>query len=117
MVSSVFKAALYCHRLNEDLFTRRSGLSRLLERDKAWHAYEERRFVLSPELSDEETLCYEHEYGIADHGILKVTQRRALMSYVIQELVERRCWRRNGTSVRIWEVGDFVRMSRAIATR
>ena len=81
-----------------------------LERDEDWHAYEERRFVLSPELSDEERLCYEHEYGIADHGVLKVTQRRALMSYVLQELSERRCWRRNGTSVRIWEVGDLVQM-------
>ena len=77
------------------------------ERDRDWHAFEERQFVLSPELTDEEKLCYEHEYGIADSGILKVKQRRALMSYVVQELSERRCWRRDGTSVRIWDVVDF----------
>ena len=78
-----------------------------LERDDDWHAYEERRFVLSPALSDEERLCYEHEYGIADSGVLEVRQRRALMSYVIQELSERRCWRRDGTSVGIWDVAAF----------
>ena len=78
-----------------------------LERDVDWHAYEERRFRLSPELSDGETLCYEHEYGIADSGILNVRQRRALMSYVIQELSERRCWRFDGTSVPIWNVVDL----------
>ena len=54
------------------------------------------------ELSEDERLCYEHEYGIADSGVLEVTRRRALMTYVEQELFERRCWRRNGESVPIW---------------
>lgn len=75
-----------------------------LEEDDDWHAFEETRCVLSPELSAEERLCYEHEYGIADSGMLKVRQRRALMPYVRQELSERRCWRRDGTSVPIWDV-------------
>ena len=75
-----------------------------LEEDDDWHAFEEARYVLSPELSAEERLCYEHEYGIADSGMLKVRQRRALMPYVRQELSERRCWRRDGTSVPIWNV-------------
>ena len=75
-----------------------------LERDDDWHAFQEQRFALSSELSKEETHCYEHEYGIADHGVLEVRQRRALMPYVREELSERRCWRRDGTSVRIWEV-------------
>ena len=74
-----------------------------LEGDDDWHALEEQRFVLSPELSEEEALCYGHEYGIADLGVLVVRQRRALMPYVREELSERRCWRRDGTSVPIWE--------------
>ncbi len=74
-----------------------------LEEDDDWHAFEEARYVLSPELSAEERLCYEHEYGIADSGVLKVRQRQALMPYVRQELAERRCWRRDGTSVPIWD--------------
>ena len=61
------------------------------------------RLFLCAELSEEERLCYEHEYGIADSGVLKVEQRRALMHYVLEELSERRCWRRDGTSVPIWE--------------
>ena len=74
-----------------------------LEDDIDWHTFEKRRFLLSSELSEEERLCYEHEYGIADSGVLKVEQRRALMHYVLEELSERRCWRRDGTSVPIWE--------------
>ena len=74
-----------------------------LEEDSDWHAFEETRYVLSPELSAAEKLCYEHEYGIAESGVLKVRQRRALMPYVRQELSERRCWRHDGTSVRIWQ--------------
>ncbi len=73
-----------------------------LDGDDDWHTIEESRFSFSPELSDEERLCYEHEYGIADTGFLLVKQRRALMTYVRQELLERRCWRRDGTSVPIW---------------
>ena len=61
------------------------------------------RFVLSTALSKEEKLCYEHEYGIADIGELRVRKPRALMSYVLQELSERQCWRRNGEPVPIWE--------------
>ena len=74
-----------------------------LEGDDDWHAFEKRRFVLSPELSEEERLCYEHEYGIADLGELVVRERRTLMPYVLQELSERRCWRHDGTWVPIWE--------------
>ena len=74
-----------------------------LENDIDWHTFEKRRFLLSSELSEEERLCYEHEYGIADSGVLKVEQRRALMHYVLEELSERRCWHRDGTSVPIWE--------------
>lgn len=74
-----------------------------LDGDADWHAFEEQRFVLSSELSKEETICYEHEYGIADLGMLEVWQRRALMPYVREELAERRCWRRDGTSVPIWK--------------
>ncbi len=77
-----------------------------LEEDDDWRAFEETRYVLSPELSAEERLCYEHEYGIADSGVLKVRQRRALMPYARQELSERRCWRRDGTSVPVWDIGD-----------
>ena len=76
------------------------------ESDDDWHVLEERWFVLSPELSDEERLCYEHEYGISETGKLRIRKRRALMPYVLQELSERRCWRRDGTSVQIWETGD-----------
>ena len=77
-----------------------------LENDDDWHAIEERRFVLSPDLSEAERLCYEHEYGISETGKLRVRERRALMPYLLQELSERRCWRSDGTSVRIWETGD-----------
>lgn len=79
-----------------------------LEDDTDWHTFEERRFVLSNALSEEERRCYEHEYGMVDDDQLKVKKRRALMPYVLQELSERRCWRRDGTSVRIWETVDFV---------
>lgn len=74
-----------------------------LEDDIEWHTFEERQLLLSSDLSEDERLCYEHEYGIADSGVLKVKQRRALMPYVLQELSERRCWRRDGTAVPIWE--------------
>ena len=77
-----------------------------LEDDEDWNAFDEWRFVLSPELSEEERLCYEREYGISETGRLKVRKRRALMPYVLQELSERRCWRRDGTSVRIWKMED-----------
>ena len=80
-----------------------------LENDDDRHAFEERRFFLSSELTDEERLCYEHEYGIAEVGTLRVRKRRALMPYVLQERSERRCWRCDGTSVRIWESGDDAR--------
>ena len=79
-----------------------------LENDTDWHRFEERQFVLSAALSGEERICYEHEYGIATSGVLKINQRRALMPYVLQELSERRCWRRGGTSVPIWMVMDPV---------
>lgn len=75
-----------------------------LDDDDDWQAFEESQYALSSELSAAERLCYEHEYGIADSGVLKVKQRRALMPYVRQELSERRCWRRDGTSVPIWDV-------------
>lgn len=74
-----------------------------LDGDDDWHALEKAEYVLSPELSAEEKLCYEHEYGIADSGVLRVEQRRALMPYVRQELAERRCWRSDGTWVGIWQ--------------
>lgn len=73
-----------------------------LDGDDDWHSIDESRFRLSPELSHEERLSYEHEYGIAETGFLLVKERRALMPYVRQELSERRCWRRDGTSVPIW---------------
>ncbi len=73
-----------------------------LEDDLDWHTFEKRQLLLSSELSEEERLCYEHEYGIADSGVLKVGQRRALIHFVLEELSERRCWRRDGTSVPIW---------------
>ena len=72
------------------------------EGDTAWHAFEQYRFTLSPELSEDERLCYENEYGMTDRDCLEVKERRALMPYVLQELAERRCWRRDGTWVRIW---------------
>ncbi len=74
-----------------------------LEDDTEWHTIETRCFVLSSGLFPEERLCYEHEYGIAETGVLEITNRRALLAYVVQELSERRCWRRDGTSVPIWE--------------
>lgn len=74
-----------------------------LEGDDDWNTFERERYVLSSELSDEERLCYEHEYGISESGELRVGERRALMPYVRQELSERRCWRRDGTSVPIWK--------------
>ena len=73
-----------------------------LEGDTDWQTFETRRFTLAPELASEERLCYEHEYGIAESGVLEVTDRRALMAYVAQELSERRCWRPNHESVPIW---------------
>ena len=75
-----------------------------LEADDDWNTFDEYRLVLSSELTEEETLCYEHEYGMFDVGVLNLKQRRAMMPYVLQELFERRCWRRDGTSVRIWEI-------------
>ena len=72
------------------------------EGDTAWHAFEQCRFTLSPELSEDERICYENEYGITDRDNLEVKERRALMPYVMQELAERRCWRRDGTWVRVW---------------
>ena len=75
-----------------------------LENDSAWHAIEERQFHLSSELSDAERLCYEHEYGIAETGVLKVQRRRALMPYVVQELAERRCWRVDGGALQVWDI-------------
>ena len=74
-----------------------------LQDDADWNTIEKRRFVLSAQLSDDERLCYEHEYGIADTGVLRVTQRRALMPYVLQELSERLCWRTDGSSVPVWD--------------
>lgn len=74
-----------------------------LDNDTEWNTIESYHFVLSSDLSPEERLCYEHEYGIAETGFLKITHRRALLVYVVQELSERRCWRRDGTSVPIWE--------------
>ena len=76
-----------------------------LDDDADWHTFETREFVLSTELSDDERLCYEHEYGIADSGVLEVTQRRALMPYVLQELSERLCWRADRSAVGVWSVG------------
>ena len=85
-----------------------------LEDDDDWHAFEQRRFVLSSELSEPERICYEHEYGIAELGVLVVRQRRALMHYVQEELLERRCWRPDATSIRIWALADRTsRRSRA----
>ena len=77
-----------------------------LDNDGEWRTFETREFVLSPALSEDERLCYEHEYGIADSGALQVTQRRALMPFVLQELSERRCWRTDGSSVAVWIVAS-----------
>lgn len=77
-----------------------------IENDDDWNAFDERCFALSSELSEEERLCYEHEYGISETGRLKIRNRRALMPYLVQELSERRCWRRDGSAVRIWEMED-----------
>ena len=74
-----------------------------LENDDDWNEFDEHQFILSSELSEAESHCYEHEYGISDSGRLKVRNRRALMPYLLQELSERRCWRRDGSSVSIWE--------------
>jgi len=74
--------------------------------DRDWDTFETLHFVLSPALTEDERLCYEHEYGIADIGELMVEHRRALMPYVRQELMERRCWRRDGTCVPMWEMKE-----------
>lgn len=79
-----------------------------LENDSDWNTFEKRTFVLSTALRKEEKLCYEHEYGIADSGELTVNQRCALMPYVLQELSERRCWRRDGTSVKIFDISSVL---------
>ena len=85
---------------------RTDGMSFIgLDDDDDWHTFVTREFVLSSELSPEERLCYEHEYGIAETGVLERTNRLALMAYVVQELSERRCWRQDGTSVPVWGVG------------
>lgn len=73
--------------------------------DADWNNFIKSRFVLSPELTEDERICYKSEYGIAETGALIVRQRRALMPYVYQELKERRCWRRDGSSVPIWNLG------------
>ena len=77
-----------------------------LEDDADWNDFETRTHLLSDALTEDERLCYEHEYGIAEKGFLKVTERRALMPYVAQELAERRCWRIDGSWVRVWAMGD-----------
>ncbi len=74
-----------------------------LDADADWQEFEVLRFELSLALTNDERICYETEYGISNTGYLKVEQRRALMPYVLQELAERRCWRRDGSSVRIWQ--------------
>jgi len=76
-----------------------------LDDDAEWNTFERREFTLSPALSDDERLCYEHEYGIAESGVLVVTQRRALLRFMVQELSERRCWRNDGSSVPVWSTG------------
>ena len=73
-----------------------------LEGDAEWQTFETREFVLSSTLSEDERLCYEHEYNIADSGVLNVTYRRALMPFVLQELRERRCWRTDGSWAYVW---------------
>ena len=74
-----------------------------LEGDNDWHVFEKRWFVLSSELLEEERLCYEHEYGIVESGVLEVSARRPLIDYVAQELLERQCWRRHRQAVPIWK--------------
>ncbi len=74
--------------------------------DEDWNTIENRQYTLSSELSEKERICYELEYGIVDSGVLKIVQRRALIHYVEEELSERRCWRRDGTSVPVWKVND-----------
>ena len=73
-----------------------------LDGDRDWRELAEEAFVLSRRLTDDERVCYEHQYGIADEGELRVRRPRALMPYVRQELAERRCWRADGISVPIW---------------
>ncbi|MCY3792686.1 MAG: hypothetical protein OXH63_28215 [Gemmatimonadetes bacterium] len=73
------------------------------EKDDDWNAMDESQFVLSPALTNDERLCYEHEYGISETGKLSIQNRRALMPYILEELSERRCWRPDGTSVQIWQ--------------
>ena len=73
-----------------------------LEGDTEWQTFETRDFVLSSALSEDERLCYEHEYNIADSGVLNVTYRRALIPFVLQELRERRCWRTDGSWAYVW---------------
>lgn len=80
-----------------------------LEDDEDWNAFDEWQFVLSPELSEDERLCYELEYGISETGRLEIRMRRALMPYLLQELSERQCWRRDGSSVQIWAMEDADR--------
>ena len=75
-----------------------------LAQDREWNCIEKRKLHLSGELTAPERLCYAHEYGIADVGFLEIKRRRALMRYEMQELAERRCWRRDGTSVPIWDI-------------
>ena len=79
-----------------------------LEADTDWQTFETRKFVLSSALSEDERLCYEHEYGIADSGVLEVTRRRALMPFVLQELSERRCWRTDSSSVAVWRIHPHI---------
>ena len=88
---------------------RREGIQFVgLEEDIDWNTIESRQYSLNTKLSEKERICYEIEYSIADSGILKVMQRRALIHYIEEELAERRCWRRDGTSVRIWEISYKV---------
>ena len=75
-----------------------------LQGDTDWNTFEEWEFSFSPELTERERLCYEHEYGIANEGVLRIRRRRALIRYIRQELLERRCWRdKDNTSVPIWD--------------
>ena len=78
-----------------------------LDADREWNEFESEKFRLSAELTQEERLCYEHQYGIADKGVLKMRERRALMVYIRQELAERRCWRRDGASVPVWRIPGY----------
>ena len=77
-----------------------------LEQDIDWHTIEEREFIVSRRLSENERICYEHEYGIAETGVLQVKERRALMPYIAQELSERQCWRPDGSCEPIWMEKD-----------